>query len=81
MHEVTDTPNKPLAMNYQYKPPIFKKDFFDKLIKKDNKEEIETEQDDKPAEEKGLINKFMSSFKQKEDIHSHEVNIIKYNVT
>ncbi len=75
MQEITETPSKPFGMNHQYKPPIFKKDFFDSLIKKENPDTYETEREEKPIEETNLIKKFMTSFKNKEDTTAHEVII------
>jgi hypothetical protein len=67
-----------------YRPPVFKKDFFDNLIKNENRKamnDIEThiedkEKDDKPAPPGGIISRVFSMFHKKEDVSIHKVSKI-----
>ena len=78
MSETNQTPNQQNTSSY--KPPLFKKDFFDSLlknqIKKDENENFE--EPDLKQEENGLVGKALNMInnKKKDDPSVHQVNKI-----
>ncbi len=75
MSETNQTPNQ--QNNNSYKPPLFKKDFFDSLlknqIKKDENENFE--EPDLKQEDNGLVGKALNIInnKKKDDPSVHQV--------
>jgi hypothetical protein len=64
-----------------YRPPVFKKDFFDNLIRNENKRVNDSEvhledkeRDEKPAPVEGIVAKVMAMFVKKVDISVHKVS-------
>jgi hypothetical protein len=63
-----------------YRPPVFKKDFFDNLIKNENRkamQDIETHNEEKVnklAPATGIISRLFSMFQKTEDSSIHKVS-------
>lgn len=80
MQELKHTENGITPGGQVYKPPVFKKDFFDNLIKNENRkamQDIEThneEKDNKPAPPGGIISRVFSMFQKTEDTSIHKVS-------
>jgi hypothetical protein len=81
MHELGDTPESTYGQTPSYKPPVFKKDFFDTLIKNHNKQnhDVESQIDESKdldpnlVPEKSIFMKILGMFQKVEDLSAAKV--------